>query len=598
MTPFTVLTEFRFDIGHAMLNSNQLQTAVQGLTNTVDNALISFTRFSASFISGSTGITGFFSAFASGVQAADKFQNTALKFANIISANRDKLTGPVDSFNDRLLISESIMKNIADQANSFALSGSDLTDMVGVIAPVLVSKGLAGTNMNNAIDLSRNLLKSAPVLNVSPYEVQGQLQRSIEGGASMGDTLFMRLVNETKAFKDLKGNVAQAFNKLPEVDRFKRLSNALATFASDADVLSGRTQTLTGQIARLKAMLSPSEFASNIFRPLGDALTKPIVGALGKVNDLLNVEGRAIIKNFATVIGVVTQDTRGMLINALALRDLGANVNGTKSVLGIMLVFQGLKHIGITTAIMWQYVVAIGGLLKSGFLLVLPKVAMGVTALGGALTSLASVIFIPMILLMALFHMLSRARAIARVNDAAAMPALMAETSTHMARIAKSLSDMFSPIMDFLNYIAGLIAPVFELSNWVMLMNWALNHAANLMAAFVGAIQGLGAALGSLYLDITSGKFVGSGDRAMHAFMQQFMETMEISWGTRGIDGRPAAVQNVNVGKVEIHNDFKENAEPDRIAFTIKEQLLKAATNPTQAKGRSSAFGAASGRGN
>jgi hypothetical protein len=53
-------------------------------------------------------------------------------------------------------------------------------------------------------------------------------------------------------------------------------------------------------------------------------------------------------------------------------------------------------------------------------------------------------------------------------------------------------------------------------------------------------------------------------------------------------NGTGAVVQQTtNINKVEIRNDFKEQMEPDRIAFTLKDQLLKAANNPGQAAGRS-----------
>jgi hypothetical protein len=43
-------------------------------------------------------------------------------------------------------------------------------------------------------------------------------------------------------------------------------------------------------------------------------------------------------------------------------------------------------------------------------------------------------------------------------------------------------------------------------------------------------------------------------------------------------------IQNMitNIGKVEIKNDFKEQLEPDRIAFTLVEQLKRVAQNPGQ----------------
>ena len=43
-------------------------------------------------------------------------------------------------------------------------------------------------------------------------------------------------------------------------------------------------------------------------------------------------------------------------------------------------------------------------------------------------------------------------------------------------------------------------------------------------------------------------------------------------------------VTNVN-GGIHLHNDFKENMQPDRIAFTIVEQFKKISKNPVSSRG-------------
>jgi hypothetical protein len=55
----------------------------------------------------------------------------------------------------------------------------------------------------------------------------------------------------------------------------------------------------------------------------------------------------------------------------------------------------------------------------------------------------------------------------------------------------------------------------------------------------------------------------------------------------------PVATMIQNINKVEINQDFKEAQDPDRIAFTVQDALLKIAQNPTQAVGRSFAGGLA-----
>lgn len=52
-------------------------------------------------------------------------------------------------------------------------------------------------------------------------------------------------------------------------------------------------------------------------------------------------------------------------------------------------------------------------------------------------------------------------------------------------------------------------------------------------------------------------------------------------------EGKNVSNSNVYISKVEINNDLKAGMEPDRIAYTIQDQLLKATQNISKAKGSS-----------
>ena len=89
------------------------------------------------------------------------------------------------------------------------------------------------------------------------------------------------------------------------------------------------------------------------------------------------------------------------------------------------------------------------------------------------------------------------------------------------------------------------------------------------------------------FLDFAKGQagiktFAGVGDAFQKGFLDVFAGT-EIG---RPPEGNAVARNVTNIGKVSIENKFKEQQEPDRIAFTIKDQLMRVANNPTQSKGR------------
>ena len=88
-------------------------------------------------------------------------------------------------------------------------------------------------------------------------------------------------------------------------------------------------------------------------------------------------------------------------------------------------------------------------------------------------------------------------------------------------------------------------------------------------------------------------------DRIMHG---QFRNLGADMWSTFKFDVKDAFQKNLemlknpdsnmtasmvtNIGSVSIQNSFKEQLEPDRIAFTIRDQLLSASRNRTSASGQ------------
>jgi hypothetical protein len=74
-----------------------------------------------------------------------------------------------------------------------------------------------------------------------------------------------------------------------------------------------------------------------------------------------------------------------------------------------------------------------------------------------------------------------------------------------------------------------------------------------------------------------AGMFSNIGDEVMKSYRDTLKNNL-VDQG-EGKDGAPNSQNIINVGKLEINQDFKEKQNPDRIAFSIKEQLVKTATN-------------------
>lgn len=614
---FHIVSEFKFEIGSALLGTEALKNAVGGVSSAADNALVSFQKLgfgiAAQMGLGTGGILGMLY---EAIQASEKFGATQRKLANVFLSNQDKISGGPVTFMEAMQASSDIMDEIHKKAAQFGLPASALANTVGAIAPALFNEGVAGKNLGPAIDMSRGLLKSAPVLGVDPNMVQGQLLDLVNGRGSAGDTLAMRLMNETTAFKEFGGgkhnggssagkSPLAAFNALPAAKRVEVLNKALLQFGSNTDILKANASSLTQQIQILsdsmKGMFS-------ILKPIGESLASFLAPALERFNQMIQTNGVQIGKQLGIMAKKMLGDNPEKLFAGLfqagnLKKDLASTAN-VFSMVGIVgTIGMGLKWLGVTAKLASPWISAFVGMFTI-FLdvfertpTIMTKVSLwvaGITAIGVALVAFPGVGVVLAIgaALTGLFQLFSRAEGYAKVNDALKIPALtekLLRASNAFMAVAGSILAPFTAIFDAL---AKWIAPMFEISSWIDLAADSLITLATLMSVFDGQIQGLGATVREFLRYLThedmiknpTGIFSSSGK----AFTDTFDKVMNENLATLQ-SGETANVSKsiTNIGKVEIRNDFKQQMEPDRIAFTIKDQLLKAAANPGQSANRS-----------
>lgn len=620
MNVFTVLTDFKFEIGSALLNTERLQDAVGGLQGKVDDTLVSFQKLSMGLAS-SFGLTSFLGVMGAAVSAADKFHQSQLAFASIFASNKANLTGPVDTFAGRLQVASNIMDDIAMKAMEFGISGDSVTEMTKGLAAMLIPKGLAGDNLSTAIDMSRGLIKSAPILGVDSYEVQGQLMRALDGSASMGDTLFRRLVAETDLVKGLNGKPTEAFNRLNEAEKVRRLTESLLHFGKNTDEVKGQLDNFAGQMRRLKLLLSPLESATNIFRPLGDNIMKGLVKVLDGVFNVLNTHGRSIVQSISKIFGGAIENPQGLLELFMTLRETKANVDKTGSIFSMTGVIMGIGHMfkwlrpaGILAKLAhpWlMFIIPAVSLLTELFTRANPLLGrvLGTVALLGAviggllyfgklgmvvggLASLAGGIIGPLLAIFGTLMLFSKAAAKAQIEDAKAMPAIIARSMEALAKLKGVMSVAFSPLVSIFDGLANMLTPLFAVSGFLDFLSKGFARLVDGLIAVVATLEACGAAIGTFFGEISEGRFWNLGGKSSDAFDRQLWQSWEHYQGNVGKpNGAGISNHTTNIGKVEIRNEFRDQMEPDRVAFTLKDQLLRAATNPTQARGRSHSFG-------
>lgn len=598
--PATLIFDFRFDVASALLQTEALNNSVTQISESAMRAERSLVSLGASVLTSMGAVPGgIVGAMGAAIQASEKFEQAALSWANLMSANKDVLTGPIQTHEQRLAAARSIMGDITRMSREFGLNQSELNDTSKLINANLVRKGLQGVNFEIGTNMARQLLKSAPNLGIDPSMSMGQLIRAIQGGATMGDPLFRSLAGDTSAMQKFsKAGGAELFNALPAAQRVKLLNEALGQFAKDGSVNEARMKSLTNQ---LQVMRDTMMGFDGILRPIGDRMKRLVVESLGFLNKALDVEGRIVMDNIGKIFGQFAGSTEQVVVNLTQAQRLQQTMNIGKSSVSffahMLLISEGLAFVsrtfGIAAGPMRIFGLAVGafGAVLRTFAAVagplLATVARFVVPyLLPIVTTIITRVFAPVAILMGALSTLDRAVGYARVADLKAMPGVMAELSGFTARFSMAMEGIFLPFTLGMDIIARALAPLFQVTTW---MDIARPVAEGLLTAFEGlaaimlsvtvGIETLGDRMGAWIFNTSDKKdgWQATYDRIYEERMKRLQERID-----RG-DVTPK--QEVNIGRVTIENKFQENMQPDRIAFTIKDQLVKLANNNTQAKG-------------
>ncbi len=579
---FTVLTEFKFDVGHAVASSDAVEGAVNKISTAAENAQFAIARMSMSFVGSLFGGGGLVGGLMMASKVADDFANSQISLANTLV-----MTGM--AFEDRMLAAKTVMEDLNKIAVDNSLNFKELLNTTKMLTPMLLNKGLAGENLSNVKDISRTFLKSAPTLGIDPQEAMGQLLRTMEGQASMGDTLFARLGAETAPMKEFLNNTKK-WNALDPAKRINILRRSLQLFANDTDAVHARVLTLSGQFAQLKNNVEL------LVRPIGMIINTFIATALSRINSP-QVMGKAkeIFGKLAHVMENFLTTPEALYADLMQAKQLKSHVKTAGKITFGLTVIEGLagafKYLGIEIPIVSRVLRGLASVIEfftgahfgaamaeGGFLWFFESV---VTFATGAIGPL----FLVVVALQLLTRSLAYAKMYALENIAQFLPRIIAGFSA-LASIFKIFMDGLDP---YAKVIGKLLDPTSFLGfiNLISIFTNVLEFLTNSIAVVMMGFQGLVFFFGELFNQLDS--FIhGQGFSAQapldaaNAGMEQMYEKIfgKIDKGEGGIVN-----QVVNMD-VKMQNNFKEMLEPDRVAFTIRDQLLKADRNKTGARGR------------
>jgi hypothetical protein len=535
---YEVLTEFVFDVRGAINNSAALKGAVDNISSAADGAFLSLHKL-ADFASHGLGLNLSVMGVLGGAFASfDKFKKTQISFANIIASNMSHLTGNVETFNDKLDVSKTIMKDVAKIAREYSLDESAMMGTTKTLAAFLTPHGLSGKNMGNAVNMARMFEKSAPMLGIDTGQAQGELIRSISGQASMGDTLFRRLATEAPEYMGKYagsqngmmhhrgGGGAQMFNMLPMAKRFELLSKAMGKFSNNAEVNAANAELLSNKLRVLK-----NEFIGfdGVLLPLGEVLTNNIKPVLTKLIGFVETIGRPALVKFSEALQKAFENPEKIYATIRQLQGARANFQEAihlTHVFGEVLFGLWIIKLPLVRAAMLSVLgplSMIGGLMGRFAASLLGMVEMdsilGILTNGMKLFGFIAngLVFIfmrfiaPLAVIFAFLQLISRAKGYAEANDAKALMANGGKLGSVMVGLSKNLYKIIAPFEMMFDNIARGIAPLFQYSTYLQFLvdNMgtivaATDTVAKYMLFTAGVIVGVGAVLRQSAIEIVN----------------------------------------------------------------------------------------------
>ena len=607
---FKIVSQFKFEVGHAVAGTQKLGSSLDKLSGKLKDIEAQFKLLGAGTALQVTGAAGgIVGLLRNATEASDKFKASQLALAQILESNASKLKG--FQRGTGLETAKSVMQDVARSSRRAGLDPDDYLEIFKALNANLLGKGVAGVNFGQMHRLTKSFMLSAPILGVTPGQAQGQLMSAVEGkrGFVRNDqTLFRRLTGETETMKGY-ANQAGRFNVLTQKKRLDLVVKAMEELSNNSRILAERKNTLNYQFRNFISLFRSFD---SVLRPLGDVINRILIKGLKILNNYVGKTLRDTIKRIAVLVDYLTKDMVDFYVAFERVKSLGGSVKfAHKFSLIAYIAIEFRKIILKAWSVVWWlfkklflaagFVLAKTGILKkvptilgflissvanyikwAGALFVLSRIFESVKAkmkgttleyiiqelknlpklFSGFVTSLGNIIgpFQQFIDRMA-GYFIQFVNALSPEGHFLKTLKKAAERIPSLTeKIGVTLSAFFAVIETALVSIGALLEPIMKLKN--------LNPV-NLFKSFGEALKNLSNP------SLSPGTVFDSILKQYFSKMKDFAdrEKEKLAHGKQ-----PIINQN---NKIEIRNQFPENMEPDRIAQTIHDIFLKAATNPT-----------------
>jgi hypothetical protein len=581
---FEVATEFRFDVGQALVNTQALQKSVDGLAQSTNTAFTGLNFLASNLVSHlGLGSGGLISVLTKSVQLAEEFDGIALDFASNINANLSTLAGHVHGFNQQLESSHMLMGKVTEQANKFGLPMQTVAMYTQMLANPLANAGKLGTNYENAIKLARNTMLASETSRIHPQMAVESLMHGLSDRMPIHGKLFARLAN-TLPFKQGHITTQGQLTTMKTDAKIDLLSKAMEALAMNADALNFRMHRIGTQFTIMKNHLM------TVFGPFGQTMRNALVRVMEGINHFLDKNGKVIGQNVARLFDSLLQSPRNFLVTLMQFRKVGEDFHKSLHMVELYGTYRFLKMIATTLGFSGKLFQRLAMTL-GGWFLDLIKMVPWAALISGTfrLLRLALVeVGAPLIAFMSLFQILSRARAKAKVDDIAALTALIPQITAVTLKWKIAIQEIFGPFFRMIEFWSDLLSFLFRTSTYLKILvtlGDGLGSVFKMLGDFLIYWRGFWAGLiesiiGGALDVVMLHKLPQVGKH----FMEGWRDYVKENLGK--LDEKPIVANQVtNIGSMTANFDMKEQLEPDRIAFAVTEHLKKLASNPQQGRG-------------
>lgn len=613
---YEVVAEFVMNETAAVLATNKITGAIDSLAQKTDQAIFGAFRlgkaYAVNFLTGGGGVLGLLG---SAITSSQKFRSTQIELANTMVQNGFKIGGQMASFNDSLYIADGIMGEIIKKGNKFVISPTALAESTKLFGAILAPKGLAGQNMENAIELSRVAIKGTPALGIDENQARTGIFSALAGQLQKGSGFERILLEAGDVIKKVSNGAitdVKSFNKASAGLRLKALIAGLDKLAGSSAAVNARGSLLINKLMFIKEQFIG---IGSVLKPFGDTLSRILGPVLDKISYIISTKLRFGIEIIDRAVGRMGGSAEQLYITANNIAMASKDIEKAKTASNIFIMVSALSGLfkilgGSGSSVITGALSSLGpiftGIGKAiafvGSILLRGGVIKFFQLVGGAVLK-ATGIFASFLFI---FRVLTEAGAKFRIGLLKVIEEISGPFLKQMDRFLNAIGLMVEPFDFVVDVFSDFIAESSILYEAVKLIPPAFSLLNDALEGFAIGVQSvfiflksagafLGGFFGTLSNAFTDPSKLLSGDFLKSIFTNSFEAfNDEMNSGVDKVvnsllnpSGKVEKVAKNNM-EVKIDNTFniREKIEPDRIAFTMKDQLDKLARNRKSAVGK------------